>query len=61
MKLRLYYLYRIHEAKRYLTTNSHKEVLKEELATYPELNSNTFGFRLMWPLFFGIDVVKNRR
>jgi glycosyltransferase involved in cell wall biosynthesis len=61
LKLKLYFKYRMHEAKRYIAKQPNKAYFKEALLNYPFLQQNLFDKTIFAPIFMSIDMLKSRR
>lgn len=61
LKLKLYYTYRLHEAKRFIAKQSDSNSYYAALKPYPFLQQSKMAEVFMWPLFWAIDVLKSRR
>jgi glycosyltransferase involved in cell wall biosynthesis len=61
LKLKLYYTYRMHEAKRFIAKQTDRSAYDSILRNYPFLKQSTMAEVLMTPVFAIIDVLKSRR
>ena len=61
LKLILYYKYRIHEAKRYMSQNPNEAFYKKALSDYPFLMHSSIDKAIFAPIFMSIDLLKSRR
>jgi glycosyltransferase involved in cell wall biosynthesis len=59
-KLKLYYKYRIHEAKRFISKQSDDSLYKNALINYPFLKQEIIDMVVLAPLFMSIDMLKSR-
>ena len=59
-KLKLYYKYRIHEAKRFISKQSEDSLYKNALINYPFLKQDVIDMVVLAPLFMSIDMLKSR-
>ena len=59
-KLKLYYKYRVHEAKRFISKQSDDSLYKNALINYPFLKQEVIDMVVLAPLFMSIDMLKSR-
>jgi glycosyltransferase involved in cell wall biosynthesis len=60
LKLKLYYKYRMHEAKKYVEKQKDASFYRNSLKDYPSLNQNIIDRILLAPVFLCIDLLKSR-
>jgi glycosyltransferase involved in cell wall biosynthesis len=59
-KLKVYYKYRIHEAKRFISKQSDDSLYKNALINYPFFKQDIIDIVVLAPLFMSIDMLKSR-
>jgi GT2 family glycosyltransferase len=59
-KLRLYYKYRIHEAKRYISKQTDKDLYKKAIVNYPFFKQDVIDLVILAPIFMVTDFLKSR-